>query len=155
MNKKIFVLILLFIEMIITISFIITWANYDYFWKMKINGYAFTWYWVKGLVGIILFIIELKLNGIKFKRDFICVLVIPFIYSIFNLIGVIMGIIHPWNYHYYIMDSLKGMLLTIGFPLWLIYLLQERHGIKKYLIGLSGILTPIMDFVIRFNVWIR
>jgi len=153
MNKKMFVLILLFIEMIITVSVIITWANYDYFWK--INGYAFTWYWVKGLLGIILFIIELKLNGIRFKKVFIGVLVIPIIFSIINFISVIYGIIYPWNYNYYIMDSIKSMALVIGFPLWLIYLLQERHGIKKILIGLSSILTPIMFLVVAFNISIR
>jgi hypothetical protein len=150
---KIIVSILLIAEMAITFSTIITFGFYDYFWK--INGYVFTWFWVKGLLGIILFIIGSCKEKIIFKKNFIRFLIIPMIFSILSFIGVIRGIIHPWNYNYYIEESIKEMCYVIGFPLWILYFLQERHNVNKSLIGISSLLTPIARLVVGFNVWIR
>ena len=152
-RKKSFTLILLFIEIIITISVIITWILYDTFWK--INGYAFTWFWVKGVLGIIVFIVGMYLWKIKFKKLFIGFLIIPIIFSIWQFVGVIYGIIHPWNIHYYKMDAIKAMCLVLGHPLWIIYLLQEQLNINKKLIGLSSTLTPIMYLIVAIGCYIR
>ncbi|MDR3173915.1 MAG: hypothetical protein LBU19_06680 [Treponema sp.] len=150
---KITVSALLIAEIAITFSTIITFGFYDYFWK--INGYTFTWFWLKGLLGIILFIAGSCREKIIFKKNFIKFLIVPVIFSALSFTGVIRGIIHPWNYNYYIQDSLKEMCYVIGFPLWILYFLQERHGANKFLIGISAFLTPIARFVVNFNIWIR
>jgi hypothetical protein len=106
-------------------------------------------------VGIILFIIGLRKEKIVFKKNFIGFLIIPMIFSVLSLIGVIQGIIHPWNYNYYIEDSIKELCSIIGFPLWILHFLQERHRANKILIGISAFLTPLAIIVVNFNVWIR
>jgi hypothetical protein len=152
-ETKIIIYVLLIIEITITFSTIITFGFYDYFWK--INGYAFTWFWVKGLLGIVLFILGLHDEKMVVKKNFIGFLIIPIIFSVLSFIGVIRGIIHPWNHNYYIRDSIKEMCYVIGFPLWILYLLQEKHKTNKFLIGISAILTPLARLVVNFNVWIR
>jgi hypothetical protein len=144
MKKNIFVLILLFIEIIITISFIITWLNYFYFWE--ISSYAFTWFWVKGLLGIILFIYEINNSKIKFKIFFLGYLVFPMILSVEEFIRIIKMCMDP--FYELPNEILRSLSIIIGFPLWIIYLLQERYKINKFLIGFSSILTPIMVFIV-------
>jgi len=144
MNKKIFVLILLLIEIIITISVIITWANYVYFWK--INSYAFTWFWVKGLLGIILFIYEINNSRIIFRISFLGYLVFPMILSVYEFIRIIKMCMDPF---YGLQNEiLRSLSIIIGFPLWIVCLLQERYKINKFLIGFSSILTPIMILIV-------
>jgi hypothetical protein len=144
MKNKIFVLILLFIEIIITIFFIITWINYSYFWE--INSYVFTWFWVKGLLGIILFIYEINNSKIKFKISFLGYLVFPMILSVEEFIRIIKMCMEPF---YELQNEiLRSLSIIIGFPLWIVYLLQERYKINKCLIGFSSILTPIMILIV-------
>ena len=144
MKKNIFVLILLFIEIIITISFIIMWVNFHYLWE--ISSYAFTWFWVKGLLGIILFIFEIINSKINFKISFLVYLVFPMILSVEEFIRIIKMCMEP--FYELPNEILRSLSIIIGFPLWIICLLQERYKINKFLIGFSSILTPIMIFIV-------
>jgi len=146
MKKNIFVLILLFIEIIITISFIIMWVNFHYLWE--ISSYAFTWFWVKGLLGIILFIFEINNSKINFKISFLVYLVFPMILSVEEFIRIIKMCMEP--FYELPNEILRSLSIIIGFPLWIICLLQERYKINKFLIGFSSILTPIMIFIVFF-----
>jgi hypothetical protein len=145
-THKIVISILLAAEILITLSTIVTFGLYNYFYK--INGYVFTWFWIKGLFGIVLFIIGAFKEKIVFKKSFIGYLIIPVIFSVLSFIGIIRGIMRPWNYNYYIEESIQELCYVIGFPLWILYLLQDRHKANRYLIGMSGCLTPLARFIV-------
>ncbi|GHU86753.1 hypothetical protein FACS189476_00580 [Spirochaetia bacterium] len=148
---KIFVKILLMIEIVITFSILITWGFYDHFWQ--INDYAFTWFWLKGFLGIVLFFIGSKKEYFKNIKNNIEFIIPPIILSVFLFIFIIWLFIAP-SYGF-LKTAFQYSLLAFGFPLWIIFILQNKFEINKILILISSILTPVAYFTVIFNIWIR
>lgn len=143
---------IIIIEMITAVFTIIIFGNYDRFWK--ISNYVFIWFWVDGLVGIVLFVFGVcYLDKIKLEKGYIKFLIIPIVSSFLGFIGVVMQIINP-RYGSGL-EIIKALCHIIGFPLIIIASLQDRYKIKKILIGLIVILIPLARFIVAFNIVIR
>ena len=143
---------LIIIEMLTAVSAIITYGDFDRFWR--INNYVFTWFWLDGLVGISLFVFGMcYMDRIVFKKEYIGVLIIPLISSLLGFIHVVMTIINP--YYDSGLAILKELCHGIGFPMMIIFSLQDRYSINKLLIGTMAVLTPLARLVVAFNIMIR
>jgi hypothetical protein len=141
---------LIVIEIITAVSAMITYGYYDRFWK--INSYVFTWFWLDGFAGIILFVWGMCYK-ITFKKEYTGFLVMPLISSLLDLIGVVMAIVNP---HYDSgLDILKGLCHIIGFPAVIIFSLQDRYKINRLLIGIMSVITPLARWVVFINIWGR
>jgi len=143
---------LIVIEMMTAVSAMITFGYYDRFWK--INGYVHTWFWLDGLVGIVLFVFGMcYMDRIIFKKESIRFLIIPLLSSFIGFIGVVMTIINP--FYDSGLEILKALCYIIGFPIAIIFSLQDRYRINKFLIGTMAVLTPLARFVVFINIWGR
>jgi hypothetical protein len=143
---------LIVIEIITAVSAMITYGYYDRFWK--INSYVHTWFWLDGLVGIVLFVFGMcYMERIVFKKEFIKFLVIPLISSFLGFIGVVMTIINP--FYESGLQILQALCYIIGFPAAIIFFLQDRYSINRLLIVTMAVLTPLARLVVVFNIWGR
>jgi hypothetical protein len=143
---------LIVIEIMAAVSAIITFGYYDRFWR--INDYVFTWFWLDGFAGIILFVFGIcYMDKIVFKKRYIMFLIIPLASSFLQFIGVVMTIINP-SYGSGT-EVLKALCYIIGFPMVIIFSLQDRYKINKILIGIMAVVTPLARLVVAFNILIR
>ena len=143
---------LIVVEIMTAVSAMITFGYYDRF--CKINGYVETWFWLDGFVGIMLFVFGMcYMDRITFKKEYIGFLVIPLISSLVGFMGVVITIIDP-SYDSGL-DILKGLCYIIGFPLVIIFSLQDRYRINRLLIVIMIVLTPLARFVVFINIWGR
>jgi len=143
---------LIVIEIMIAVSAMITFGYYDRFWK--INSYVFTWFWLDGFVGIVLFVFGMcYMEKIVFKKEYIKFLVIPLISSLLGFMGVVMTIINP--FYDSGLEILKSLCYVIGFPAVIIFSLQDRYSINRLLIVTMTVLTPLARLVVFINIWGR
>ena len=143
---------LIVIEIMTAISAMITFGYYDRFWK--INSYVHTWFWLDGFVGIILFVFGMcYMDRITFKKEYIRFLIIPLFSSLIGFIGVVMTIINP--FYDSGLEILRALCYIIGFPIVIIFFLQDRYRINKLLIVTMAVLTPLARFVVFINIWGR
>jgi hypothetical protein len=143
---------LIVIEIMAAVSAIITFGYYDRFWR--INDYVFTWFWLDGFAGIILFVFGIcSMDKIVFKKRYIMFLIIPLASSFLQFTGVVMTITNP-SYGSGT-EVLKALCYIIGFPMMIIFSLQDRYRINKILIGIMAVVTPLARLVVVFNIWIR